>query len=139
YSKESLMRINIVTTFSYCMETIIQAGNKRIPISSIQVETNKKTRESRLFKNIWQHMYKSGSAIVRSYIMYRPHLIFITLGTVLFIAGLIPFVRYGVIYLAGDLGDHIQSLLLGAVFLFGSLIAYALTIIADITHTNRTL
>lgn len=139
YSKESLMRINIVTTFSYCMETIIQAGNKRIPISSIQVETNKKTRESRLFKNIWQHMYKSGSAIVRSYIMYRPHLIFITLGTVLFIAGLIPFVRYGVIYLAGDRGDHIQSLLLGAVFLFGSLIAYALTIIADITHTNRTL
>lgn len=139
YSKESLMRINIVTQFSYCMETIIQAGNKRIPIESIAVETNAKTRESRLFKNIWQHMFKSGSAIVRSYIMYRPHLIFISLGTVLFVGGLIPFVRYGIIYVTGDRGDHIQSLVLGAVLIFASLIAFALTVIADLTHTNRTL
>lgn len=140
YSKESLMRINIVTTFSYCMETIIQAGNKRIPIESIRIETNPKTRESRLFKNIWQHMFKSGSAIVRSYIMYRPHLIFISLGTVMLIGGLVPFIRYGVIYIMGDHGgDHIQSLLLGAVFIFASIIAFALTIIADLTHTNRTL
>lgn len=139
YSKESLMRINIVTSFSYCMETIIQAGNKRIPIESIAIETNPKTRESRLFKNIWQHMYKSGSAIVRSYIMYRPHLIFITLGTVLLIGGMIPFFRYIVLYISGNRGDHIQSLLLGAVLLFSSLLAYALTIIADMTHTNRTL
>lgn len=140
YSKESLMRLNIVTTFSYCMETIIQAGNKRIPIESIQIETNAKTRESRLFKNIWQHMFKSGSAIVRSFIMYRPHLFFITLGTMLFIIGLIPFVRYAIIYVSGDhTGDHIQSLLLGAVLVFAAIIAYALAIISDIIRTNRTL
>lgn len=139
YSKESLMRINIVTSFSYCMETIIQAGNKRIPIESIRIETNAKTRESRLFKNIWQHMFKSGSAIVRSYIMYRPHLIFIGLGTVMLIGGLIPFIRYGVIYLSGDRGSHIQSLLLGAVLLFSAIIAYALAVISDIIRTNRTL
>ncbi|MBP7807144.1 glycosyltransferase family 2 protein [Candidatus Saccharibacteria bacterium] len=139
YSKEALLRINIVTQFSYCMETIIQAGNKRIPIESIKVTTNAKTRESRLFKNIWQHMYKSGSAIVRSYIMYRPHLIFISLGVILLIAGLLPFVRYGIIYLTGDRGDHIQSLLLGSVLIFSSMIAFALTVIADLTHTNRTL
>lgn len=140
YSKESLMRINIVTQFSYCMETIIQAGNKRIPIASIKIKTNPKTRESRLFKNMWQHMYKSGSAIMRSYIMYRPHLIFITLGVVLFIGGLIPFVRYAIIYISGNHGgDHIQSLLLGAMLMFASIIAFALTVIADLTHTNRTL
>ncbi len=139
YSKEALLRINIVTQFSYCMETIIQAGNKRIPIESIKVTTNAKTRESRLFKNIWQHMYKSGSAIVRSYIMYRPHLIFISLGVILLIAGLLPFVRYGIIYVTGDRGDHIQSLLLGSVLIFSSMIAFALTVIADLTHTNRTL
>jgi glycosyltransferase involved in cell wall biosynthesis len=139
YSKESLMRINIVTQFSYCMETIIQAGNKRIPIESIAIETNAKTRESRLFKNIWQHMFKSGSAIARSYIMYRPHLIFITFGTILLVGGLIPFVRYAIIYFTGDRGDHIQSLVLGAVFIFASMIAFALTVIADLTHTNRTL
>lgn len=139
YSKESLMRINIVTQFSYCMETIIQAGNKRIPIVSIPIETNKKTRESRLFKNIWQHMFKSGAAIVRSYIMYRPHLIFISLGSILLIGGLIPFIRYGIIYISGDRGSHIQSLLLGSVLIFAAIIAYALAVISDIIRTNRTL
>lgn len=140
YSKESLMRLNIVTTFSYCMETIIQAGNKRIPITSVKIKTNPKTRESRLFKNMWQHMFKSGTAIARSYIMYRPHLIFISLGSILFVAGLIPFIRYGIIYyFVNDRGEHIQSLLLGAVLIFSSMIAFALTIIADLTHTNRTL
>ena len=29
YSRESLMLLNTITRFSYCMETIIQAGNKR--------------------------------------------------------------------------------------------------------------
>lgn len=139
YSREALMRLNIVTQFSYCMETIIQAGNKRIPITSIKIKTNPKTRESRLFKNMWQHMFKSASAITRSYIMYRPHFVFLNLGTVLLIAGLIPFLRYAYLYFSGDRGQHIQSIILGAVFLLASLIAFALTIIADLTHTNRTL
>ncbi len=139
YSHESLMRINIVTPFSYCMETIIQAGNKRIPITSIPIKTNPKTRESRLFKNMWQHMYKSGSAIVQSYIMYRPHLIFISLGMLLLVVGLVPFVRYAALYATGNRGDHIQSLLLGSILLFASLIAFALTVIADLTRTNRIL
>lgn len=139
YSKEALMRINIITQFSYCMETIIQAGNKHIPITSIEIRTNPKTRESRLFKNIWQHMFRSGTAIVRSYVMYRPHLIFISLGTFLLILGLVPFIRYAVLYLSGDRGSHIQSLLLGAVLIFAAIIAYALAVISDIIRTNRTL
>lgn len=140
YSKEALMRINIITQFSYCMETIIQAGNKRIPIAHIKIQTNPKTRESRLFKNIWQHMYKSGMAIIRSYIMYRPHIIFVYPGVVLLIGGVIPFIRYGIILLSSNHnGNHVQSLILGAVLLFASVIAFALSIIADLLRTNRTL
>lgn len=139
YSKKALYRINIVTQFSYCMETIIQAGNKRIPIESIKIKTNAKTRESRLFKSMWQHMRQSGYAITRSFIMYKPTVIFINLGFFLVFAGLIPFVRYAVLFFTGDKGDHIQSLLLGSVLLFASMIAFALGIIADLIRTNRTL
>ena len=60
YSRESLMRLNTITRFSYCMETIIQAGNKRLMIESIPVVTNAKTRESRLFKSTAQHVMKSA-------------------------------------------------------------------------------
>lgn len=139
YSRKSLMRLNIVTQFSYCMETIIQAGNKRIPIASIQIKTNPKTRESRLFKNIWQHIFKSGAAIFRAYMMYRPYVIFVTLGVILLVAGLLPFVRYLILMLSSNQGDHIQSLLIGSILLIGSLLSFALGIIADLIRTNRTL
>lgn len=139
YSRSSLLKLNIVTRFSYCMETIIQAGQKRLKIVSLPVETNPKTRESRLFKNIWQHMAQSGKAIVRSYIMFRPYVIFVTLGVVLLIGGLIPFVRFLVLFMTGDNGDHIQSLVLGAVLLIASLLAFALVVIADLLRTNRVL
>lgn len=139
YSRESLIRLNIVTSFSYCMETIIQAGNKRLTITSVPIKTNPKTRESRLFSSMRQHVFKSASAIIRAYIMYKPYVVFATLGTMLLIAGLIPFVRYLVLVTTSSQGDHLQSLLIGAVLVVGALIAYALGVISDIIRTNRIL
>lgn len=139
YSRESAIRLNIITQFSYCMETIIHAGNKRIPIESVKVTTNPKTRDSRLFKSMWHHMYKSGVAITRSYIMHKPYIIFVNLGLLLLVAGLIPFIRYAIILAVGQHGEHLQSLLFGAVLIFGSFISFALAIIADLVRTNRIL
>lgn len=141
YSKQALFRINIITQFSYCMESIIQAGNKRIPIVSIPVTTNAKTRESRLFKNMWQHVFKSMAAIVRAYIMYRPFAIFASLGTTLLIFGLIPFgsFLYQSITQGESAGGHVQSLLVGTVFLVGAFLCLVLSVIADLIRTNRIL
>lgn len=139
YSRNSLYKINVVTQFSYCMETIIQAGNKRLRIASVAVETNKKTRESRLFKNIGQHMMQSGKAITRSYIMFRPYVIFITLGILFFLAGAIPFVRFAYFMFIGEGAGHLQSLIFGSAMLVGSLLSFALVVIADLQRTNRVL
>lgn len=139
YSKASLVRLNVVTQFSYCMETIIQAGNKRLRIASLPVTTNAKTRESRLFKNIWQHMGKSGSAITRSYLMFKPHVVLGTLGAVMLVAALVPFVRFFVFWLMGDAGGHVQSLIFGTAMLVGALLSFALLVIADLQRTNRVL
>lgn len=140
YSRESLIRLNIVTQFSYCMETIIQAGNKRLAITSIPVTTNEKTRESRLFKNMWQHVFKSTAAIVRSYIMYRPYMVFASLGYTLLVLGLIPFIRYLVLFIIlKHPSSHLQSLLAGAVLLIGAFLCLVLNIVADLIRTNRIL
>jgi glycosyltransferase involved in cell wall biosynthesis len=139
YSRNSLVKLNIVTQFSYCMETIIQAGNKRLSIISIPIETNAKTRESRLFKNIWQHMGKSGQAIMRSYVMFKPHTLFLTLGVFFLILGLIPFVRFLIYVLIGEGDGHLQSLIFGSAMLIGSLLSFALLVIADLLKTNRIL
>lgn len=139
YSRESLMQLNVITRFSYCMETIIQAGNKRLAITSIPVKTNPKTRESRLFKNMGQHVTRSAAAIIRAYLMYRPIAVFANLGILLLLAGLVPFIRYLVLIVVDNSGNHIQSLLLGAILMVGALLCFALGIISDLIRTNRIL
>jgi glycosyltransferase involved in cell wall biosynthesis len=139
YSRASLYRLNIVTTFSYCMETIIQAGNKRLAIASIAITTNPKTRESRLFSNSLEHVVKSGQAIMRSYIMYRPWTIFAWLTTLFAVAGLTPFVRFAILRLLGDDGNHLQSLIFGVAMIVAALLSLALGILSDLQRTNRIL
>jgi glycosyltransferase involved in cell wall biosynthesis len=139
YSRNSLYKLNVVTQFSYCMETIIQAGNKRLKIVSVPVTTNKKTRESRLFKNIGQHMMKSGQAILRSYIMFRPYVVFVTIGCIFLIAGLVPFIRFAILTFSGTQGNHIQSLIFGTAMLVAALLSFALVVISDLLRTNRVL
>jgi glycosyltransferase involved in cell wall biosynthesis len=141
YSKEAIMRLNIVTSFSYAMETIIQAGNKHLAIVSVPVETNPKTRESRLFKSPWEHMRKSGIAIVRAFVMYRPWVIFVTVGLILLVAGAIPFARYSYFFFLSEQhgARHLQSLIVGSVLLVASFISFTLGIIADLIRINRSL
>lgn len=139
YSKKSLLRLNIVTKFSYCMETIIQAGNKRLAITSIQIQTNPKTRESRLFKSNFEHVIKSMLAIIRSFIMFKPYALFMWLGVLLFALGLIPFIRFLILTWTNAAGSHLQSLLLGSVLLVGAFLSFSLAVIADLIRTNRIL
>ncbi|MGI8666706.1 MAG: glycosyltransferase family 2 protein [Jatrophihabitans sp.] len=140
YSRESIMLLNTITRFSYCMETIIQAGNKKLKIVSVPVLTNPKTRESRLFKSPWQHVLKSAGAIIRAYIMYKPYVIFSALASVLGVLGLIPFIRFSVLQVLDDNpGSHLQSLLVGAVLLIMSFMCIILGIISDLIRTNRIL
>lgn len=139
YSRTALLKLNLVTKFSYTMETILQAGYKRLAIESIPVQTNPKTRESRLFTSMGEHVFKSAVAIIRSFLMYRPYAFFGNLGLVFGLLGLIPFIRYLILTITGSPGEHIQSLLLGVSLLTASLLSLALGVIADLIRINRQL
>jgi hypothetical protein len=121
------------------METIIQAGHKRLRIGSVPVTTNPKTRESRLFKNMFHHMAKSGSAIVRSYIMFKPYTIFLGLAAVFGIAALIPSVRFLFHWMTGHRSGNIQSLIFAAIMAVAALLSLALGVISDLLRINRVL
>ncbi len=142
YSREALINLNTVTKFSYCMETIIQAGNKRLQVVSVPVDTNPKTRESRLFRTDREHVAKSAVAILRAYIMYRPLVFFACLGTLFLTLGLVPFARFLILVEDGSgagVGRHVQSLVVGGVLIVAALITLALGVIADLIRINRAL
>jgi glycosyltransferase involved in cell wall biosynthesis len=141
YSRQAALGINIISSFSYCTETIIHAGKNRTPITYVPVKTNPKTRESRLFKNMRQHIFKSTLTIFRSYAMHEPFKVFFGLGGIIFLLGTIPFWRY--LYLVIDhsepIGGHVQSLLAGSVLLILGFLTVVLGIVADLIAINRKL
>jgi glycosyltransferase involved in cell wall biosynthesis len=142
YSREALLRLNTVTRFSYCMESIIQAGNKRLAIASIPVDTNPKTRESRLFNNEAQHVAQSATTIVRAYIMYRPMVIFTLPGAALLVTALALFARYVFLFLFTNSPHgfhHTESLIAATSLLVVGMLFFALGIIADLIRINRIL
>lgn len=137
YSRETAMRLNVVTKFSYAMETIIMAGNSGVSIESVPITVNPKTRESRLFNSSAEHVLRSGGAIFRAFVMYRPYGLFLPLASVLFVLGAIPFGRFLWGVFDNQDGGHIQSLIFGSTFLVGALLSATLGVIADLIRINR--
>ena len=138
YSKEAAIKMHIVNSFSYCTEGIIRAGRNRMAIMSVPVTTNPPTRYQRLFKNIWQHMYKTGRVIAKSYFMHEPLKVFVIPGLSLLAISLVPFIRYLILTIgSSDPGQHVQSLLLGIAMLTAGLLFCVLGVIADLIKTNR--
>ncbi len=138
-SREAALRINIVSSFSYTTEMLIQAGKKHLKVVSVPIETNGKTRESRLFTSIPQFIERQLSTMVRIYTMYQPLRVFFFTGTVLLVTGLIPILRFLFYYMAGDGDGHIQSLILGGILSMMGFLTYLVGLVADIINFNRQL
>lgn len=139
YSRDAALQMNIVSTFSYTIETVIQAGSKQLAVTSVPVETNEKTRESRLFSSIPKFIERQLNTIVRMYSMYKPLRVFFYLGTILMVVGLIPIIRFLYFYVTGDGGGHIQSLILGGSLTILGFITYLIALLADLVGFNRKL
>ena len=81
YTREAALRMTIVSEFSYTLESIIQAGKKRMAIAHVPIRTNPRMRESRLFDSAWTYIKRSGATIVRIYAMYEPLKVFTYIGS----------------------------------------------------------
>lgn len=139
FSRDAATRLNIVSSFSYTIETVIQAGKKDIAMVSVPVRTNSKTRESRLFTSIPKFIERQLSTIVRMYAMYQPLRVFVLIGLTLSIIGIIPIVRFMFFFFAGDSDGHIQSLILGGVLLMMGFMSFLAGMVADLISFNRQL
>lgn len=140
YSRIAALQLNVITEFSYCTETIIQAGKKKIAVASINVKTNPKTRESRLFKNNFQHIKNTTATIFRVITMYEPLKVFTVAGFIFMLPGLIIWIRFLYYYFYfGNAVGHLQSLFLATVFIIVGFQICIFGLIADSIAANRKL
>jgi len=139
YTREAALRMTIVSEFSYTLESIIQAGKKRLAIAHVPVSTNPLTRESRLFGSVWTYVKASAATIVRIYAMYEPLKVFASIGLTVFALGLAISLRFLYYYLTGTGLGHLQSLILSAVLMIVGFQIALIGLLADVTAANRKL
>jgi glycosyltransferase involved in cell wall biosynthesis len=137
YSRDAAMKLNVVSEYSYTLETIIEAGRKKVAIENVQVGTNEKLRESRLFKSMWSYIKRSGSTIIRTYSMYRPLKLFFTLGMLSTGFGSILGLRYLYFWINGAGQGHVQSLILSSILITLGFQLAIFGILADAIAANR--
>ena len=133
------MRLTIVSEFSYTLESIIQAGKKRMAIAHVPVSTNEKTRQSRLFDSVLGYIRKSAATIVRIYAMYEPLKVFTITGLLTFGAGFLISLRFLYFYLNNQGQGHLQSLILSAVLMIVGFQVLLIGLMADVISANRKL
>ena len=139
FSREASMRLNVFDSYTYTLESIIQAGRSGARITSVPIRVNGETRPSRLVRSIPRYVLRSSLSIARSMLVYRPGLSFFLLGLLPFIAGTFLSVRWLAFYLDGSTRSHVPSLVFAAVALIAAFLCWLCAIIGELNGINRKL
>jgi len=139
FSKKAAMQLQVFNSYTYTLETIIQAGRLNMAIISVPIRVNEDLRPSRLVKSIPDYIKRSIITIFRIFIIYEPFKFFITIGLSLFLFGLLIGIRFLYYFFTGDGEGHIQSLILSSILMIIGFQTMLIAFIADLISVNRRL
>ena len=139
FSREAAKRINVFNDYTYTLETIIQAGQKNIAITSVPVRVNGELRPSRLVKSIPSYVQKSVFTIARIFVVYKAFRFFMTIGLLSFSAGMLGGLRFIYYYLVDSGAGHVQSLIFASILLGVGFQTMLTAFLADLLAVNRRL
>jgi glycosyltransferase involved in cell wall biosynthesis len=138
YNREAALAIQVVSKFTYTLETIIQAGKMLVAVDHVPVRTNEHLRESRLFPSMWSYIRRNALSIFRVYAMYEPLRVFMTAALLVGLIALGVWARFVWFFLQGDGAGHVQSLILGAVLFNAAMVLAAMGVLGDLLSAQRT-
>jgi len=138
-SRECAEQLNVYNNYTYTLETIIQAGQKNMAISSVPIRTNEDLRPSRLLSSIPNYIKKSVITIIRIFVVYKPFQFFMTIAGVFLGLGLLLGLRFLYYFFTGDGGGHMQSVVLAGVLMGMGVQTGLIAFIADLQAVNRKL
>ena len=142
FSRDALQRIFLHSRFSYCMETLIQAGTAGMRVASVDVRVNPKTRDSRLFKSVSEYLRKTGGTMLSMFVLYRPGGFFSILSVPFFAFSFLIGCRYiRLVYVLGNPGRayYLPSLILLAISAFAGFLCLLLAVVGTLLSANRRL
>ncbi len=139
FNREAALRLNVFNSYTYTLETIIQAGQKGMKIVSVPIKTNFVSRPSRLVKNNASYVVRSLFTILRIFMLYRPLRFFLLLGSVPFSLGVILGIRWLIFLFMGTERTRIPSLILTAILILIGFQLWMFGLVADLMAANRQL
>ena len=138
-SRAAAQRIMVFNDYTYTLETIIQAGQKGMAITSVPIRVNEDLRPSKLVKSIPSYIKRSIGTIIRIFMIYRPFRFFATIGSVFFGTGFLVGLRFLFKYIGGHGEGNVQSLILAGVLLGMGFQTFLVAFLADLLAANRKL
>jgi glycosyltransferase involved in cell wall biosynthesis len=139
FTRNAAQRLNLVSDYTYTLESIIQAGKKRLAIAQVPIDA-RKTRPSRLIRSNWDYVKRSAATIVRIYAMYEPLKFFSYVSAAFIVPGVALSLRY--LYFREILNEgqgHVQSVILAGVLLILGIMIFLIGLAMDIIATQRRL
>lgn len=138
-TRDVAMRLNVFNTYTYTIETLIQAGRSNIRVQSVPVRTNADLRPSRLVRGMFDYVGKSLATIMRIFATYRSLTFFWLVSLAFTGIGLIAGIRYLILKAMGFGEGHVQSVILAAACVTIGLVTFILGFLADLISINRRL
>ncbi|HEX3776482.1 MAG TPA: glycosyltransferase family 2 protein [Polyangiaceae bacterium] len=138
-SREVALALNVFNAYTYTLETIIQAGQRNMTVTSVPIRVNGDLRPSRLVRSIPSYVQRSIVTMCRIFVVYKPLRFFMAVSLVPLCTGLAVAGRFLVYFAGGNGAGHVQSLILAAVLLIVGFLIFLLAIIADLLSVNRRL
>jgi glycosyltransferase involved in cell wall biosynthesis len=139
YNREAALQVQVVSRFTYTLETVIQAGKMLVAIDHVPIRTNPKMRESRLYTSIPSYVRTNAASIFRIYAQYEPLRVFLAAAGVVGLAAVIVWGRFIILFLSGNGQGHVQSVVLGSMLFVVAVQLAALGVIGDLLAANRVL
>jgi len=140
YDREAALQLLVVDNFTYTLESLIQAGKMMVAVDEVEIGTNPKTRESRLFASTGAYVRRNAPAILRIYARYEPLRAFATAGAVVLFFAFCAWMPFLIDWIFnGDSDGHVQSLILGAVLFIAAMQLFALGVIGDLLAGQRVM
>lgn len=140
FSRQAAMQLNVFNNYTYTLETIIQAGQKGIAVTSVPIRTNPNLRRSRLVRSIPSYVFRSAMTILRIFMLYKPLRFFTILGSIPLTLGTLVGLRWVLLFFLVDpTRSRAPSLILAAILILIGFQLWMFGLIADLLAANRRL